>query len=192
MLQKPGVEVDYCPTIHGVKNWRAMAYHPGTQAFYIPLFPSCEAATFTEVERKEGGGGNGRIGGSKPHFHQLSPDKAGQFVAMDMRTGAILWRHPTELPMASAALTTGGGLAIVGGVDRYLYVHDAKTGNVLFQTRLPTAVQGFPITYAVRGKQYLAIPVGTGPASWIAVSTRLTQMKPPPATNGIFVFALPN
>jgi alcohol dehydrogenase (cytochrome c) len=191
MLQKLGVEVDYCPTIHGVKNWRAMAYHPDTKAFYIPLFPSCEAATYTEVERKEGGGGNGRIGGSKPHFHPVSPDQTGQFVAMDMKTGGILWRHPTQLPMASAALTTGGGLAIVGGVDRNLYVHDAKTGKVLFQTRLPTAVQGFPITYAVRGRQYIAVPVGTGPASWIGVSARITQTKAPPAMNAIFVFALP-
>src|SRR5262249_16407590 len=79
MLQKVGVEIDYCPTIHGVKNWRAMAYHPDTKAFYVPLFPSCEAATYTEVERKEGGGGNGRIGGSKPHFHPVSQDKTGQF-----------------------------------------------------------------------------------------------------------------
>jgi len=191
MLQKVGVEVDYCPTVHGVKNWRAMAYHPDTKAFYIPLFPSCETATFTEVEQKEGGGGNGRIGGSKQRFHPVSPDKAGQFVAMDMKTGSILWQHPTQLPMASAALTTGGGLVIVGGVDRNLYVHDAKTGKVVFQARLPTAVQGFPITYAVRGRQYLAVPVGTGPASWIGVSARITQTKAPPAVNAIFVFALP-
>jgi alcohol dehydrogenase (cytochrome c) len=191
MLQKVGVEIDYCPTIHGLKNWRAMAYNPGTQAFYIPLFTTCEKATYTEVERKEGGGGNGRISGSQQYTPQVTKGNIGQFIAMDMRTGAVLWEHRTRQPLASAALTTAGGLAIVGGADRNLYIHDAKTGKVLYQTRLPTAVQGFPITYAVKGRQYLAVPVGTGPASWIAIGARLTQTKPPPPINAIFVFALP-
>jgi alcohol dehydrogenase (cytochrome c) len=191
LLQKINAEIDYCPTIHGMKNWRAMAYHPATRAFYVPMFLSCEQATYTEVEQKEGGGGNGRISGSKQYIHPAAAGKTGQFLAMDV-TGKPLWRHETRLPMASAALTTGGGLAIVGDTDRYVYVHDAASGKILFQSRLPTAAQGFPITYAVKGKQYLAIPVGTGPASWIGIGARLTQTKAPPPINAIFVFALRN
>src|SRR5260221_13286627 len=68
--------------------------------------------------------------------------------------------------MIPAGLPTAGGLAIVGDWDRNLYVFDAANGKVLYQTRLPTSVQGFPVSYAVRGKQYLAIPVGTGGGSW--------------------------
>jgi alcohol dehydrogenase (cytochrome c) len=190
MLQEIGVELTYCPSIHGVKNWRAMAYHPGVRAFYIPMFLSCETATYTEVEMKEGGGGNGRISGSKQSFHPLSPGRTGQFLAMDL-SGRVIWRHQTRAPMASAALTTAGGLAIVGDADRYLYVHDAATGKILFQTRLPSAVQGFPITYAVNGTQYLAVPVGTGPASWIGLGARLNGTRPPPPINALFVFRLP-
>ena len=44
---------------------------------------------------------------------------------------------------------------------------------MLFRTRLPGSVQGFPITYAVGGRQYLAAPVGGG------------------RSNAVYVFALP-
>ena len=132
-----------------------MAYHPDTQAFYIPLNLSCEKGTFTEVPRVEGGGGSG--GGRRTNLmHPESPDGIGELLAMKARTGEILWRHRTRTPPNTSTLTTGGGLVVVGDFDRYLYVHDATTGAILFQTRLPTSVQGFPITYAVGGRQYLA------------------------------------
>ncbi|MGE3509427.1 MAG: PQQ-binding-like beta-propeller repeat protein [Vicinamibacterales bacterium] len=190
MLQQIGQQINYCPSVHGMKNWRAMAYHPAVQAFYVPMFLNCESASFPEVERKEGGGGNGRTSGAKQSAHPASQGKTGQFLAMDL-AGRVLWRHQTRAPMASAALTTAGGLAIVGDSDRFLYVHDARSGKVLYQTRLPSAVQGFPITYSAGGVQYLAVPVGTGPASWIGIGARLTQTKPPPPVNAIFVFRLP-
>ena len=69
--------------------------------------------------------------------------------------------------------------------QRYVYIHDVATGDILFQTRLPTSVLGFPITYAVSGKQYLAIPVGRDlPRDRIVDDEMETQ-------NGIYVFALP-
>ena len=54
-------------------------------------------------------------------------------------------------------LTTAGGLAFVGDDDRYFKASDVMTGKPLWQARLGTSVQGFPITYSVGGKQYLAI-----------------------------------
>jgi alcohol dehydrogenase (cytochrome c) len=57
--------------------------------------------------------------------------------------------------------------------DRHLYFHDASTGDVLFQTRLPASAEGYPITYAVDGRQYVAVPVGGN------------------RSNAIYVFALP-
>ncbi len=146
-----------------------------------------------DVKRVEGGGGSGTVRRTNL-MHPASPDGIGEFVAMHARTGTILWRHRTRTPPNTAALTTGGGLVIVGDFDRYLYVHDAATGKILFQTRLPTSVQGFPITYAVSGKQYLAVPVGTGGGQWVTTipAELLPEKPPPPSGNGIFVFALPN
>ncbi len=58
---------------------------------------------------------------------------------------------------------------------------------------MPTLVQGFPITYAVNGKQYIAVPVGTGGGSWTSsiVTDTIPEARIPQATNSIFVFALP-
>jgi alcohol dehydrogenase (cytochrome c) len=192
MIPKAGVELEFCPSSSGFKSLRAMAYHPDTQAFYIPLNLSCEKGTFSNVERVEGGGGAG--GGRRRNLmHPESPDGIGELLAMSARTGEILWRHRTRTPPNTAALTTGGGLVVVGDFDRYLYVHDAATGRILFQTRLSTSVQGFPITYAVTGKQYLAVPVGTGGGQWATtIPAELTpEKKIAQNANAIFVFALP-
>jgi len=66
---------------------------------------------------------------------------------------------------------------VVGDWDRNLYVHDAETGEMLFQTRLSSAIQGFPITYSVRGKQYLAIPVGMGSPRAVWATRILPEKK---------------
>ena len=192
MIQDIGEEIHWCPSTSGFKSWRAMSYNPDTEAFYVPLTLNCETGTFGPVEKREGGGGAGPVRRTN-HFHPRSPEHIGEFLAMSMRTGEVLWRHRTRTPMNTAALTTSGGIAVAGDWDRHLFVHDARTGDVLWQTRLPTAVQGFPITYEAGGKQYLAVPVGTGGASWNNLVPReLTpEKRHPPTGNGVFIFALP-
>jgi alcohol dehydrogenase (cytochrome c) len=185
-------DLSFCPSTSGFKSLRAMAYHPQTQAFYIPLNLTCEVGSFGAVPRVEGGGGSGR-GRRKNLIHPESPDGLGEFLAMSARTGRILWRHRTRTPPTSSALTTAGGLVIVGDWDRYLRAYDVATGKVLFETRLPTAVQGYPISYAVNGRQYIAVPVGTGGGEWMTTipAEVVPEKTPPPAGNALFVFALP-
>ncbi len=165
MIQDIGEEIYWCPSTSGFKSWRAMSYSPVTEAFYIPLTLNCETGIFGPVEKREGGGGVGPVRRTN-HFHPRSPEHIGELVAMSLRTGEVLWRHRTRTPINTAALTTDGGLAVAGDWDRHLYVYDARNGDILWQTRLPTSVQGFPISYAADSKQYLAVPVGTGGASW--------------------------
>ena len=187
-----GEPIYWCPSTSGFKSWRAMAYHPATEAFYIPIILNCETGVFGPVEMREGGGGAGPVRRTN-HFHPQSPDHLGEFLAMSIRTGEVLWRHRFRTPINSAALTTAGGLAVAGDWDRHLYVFDAADGEILWQTRLPTSVQGFPITYAVAGKQYLAVPTGTGGGSWTSqIPLQLTpEKRRPVGANGLFVFALP-
>ena len=192
MIQDIGEEIYWCPSTSGFKSWRAMSYSPVTEAFYIPLTLNCETGVFGPVERREGGGGVGPVRRTN-HFHPRSPEHIGELVAMSLRTGEVLWRHRTRTPINTAALTTDGGLAVAGDWDRQLYVYDARSGDILWQTRLPTSVQGFPISYAAGGRQYLAVPVGTGGASWNNLVPRdLTpEKRHPPTGNSIFVFSLP-
>ena len=192
-IPQAGVEIEFCPSSSGFKSLRAMAYHPDTQAFYIPLLLSCQKGTFgDDIKRVEGGGGSG--GARRTNLpHPESRDGIGELLAMSARDGTILWRHRTRTPPNTSALTTGGGLVIVGDFDRYLRAYDARSGKILFETRLSTSVQGFPITYAVDGRQYIAVPVGTGGGQWVTtVPADLTpEKKIAPGSNAIFVFALP-
>jgi alcohol dehydrogenase (cytochrome c) len=172
-----------------------MAYHPTTQALYVPLNLNCETAIFEQMERREGGGGVGPVRVQGYQFHPKSPDAMGELQAMDVRTGKSLWQQRRRAPYNTATLTTGGGLVFVGAWDRTVFAYDATTGTALWQSRLPTMANGFPITYAVDGKQYVAIGAGatiTG-SSWAnrVPNELLKEMKNPSAGNGIFVFALP-
>jgi len=187
-IPKLGVPVDFCPGFQGVRNWRATAYHPKTQALYIPITLGCQRSVFEKVEQKEGGGGYGLIGHKmlRGYPHPASPNHRGGFLAMNIRNGAILWHNPLATSPTSAALTTGGGLAILGDASRYLYIYDVTSGKLLFRARLPVPVQGFPITYTVGGKQYLGIPVGTG--CYIGEGTGSATATSP---NAMYVFTLP-
>ena len=176
MIPQAGVEIEVCPNLLGVRNWRATAYHPETQALYIPIHPTCVTGMYTELERTPGNQYYGDTGwlqrGST--VHPASGDYAGHLIAMDITSGELLWRHSMQTRPNAAALTTGGGLVVGADSDRNLYIHDVATGDVLFQTRFPASVQGFPVTYAVDGQQYLAVPVGGD------------------RSNAMYVFALPS
>jgi len=193
MIPELNKDVFWCPSTAGFKSWRAMSYHPGLETFFIPINLNCETAVFGPVDRVEGGGGTGPVRRTN-HFHPQSDGELGEFLAMSMRTGEVRWRRRFQMPINSAALTTGGGLAFAGSWDRQIYAFDAGTGDILWETRLPQSVQGFLTTFAVNGKQYLAVPTGVGGASWAGmIPTQLIPEKRRPlGGNGLFVFTLPD
>jgi len=96
-------------------------------------------------------------------------------------------------PSNTAALTTGGGVVFGGDWDRHMYAYDATTGKILWQTRLPTSAQGFPITYLAKRKQYVAMPAGIGGGSWstLLAPELAPEIRRPNSGNAMLVFALP-
>ena len=66
---------------------------------------------------------------------------------------------------------------------------DDKTGKVLWEKDLGSPVSGFPVTFAVGGKQYIAVTVG--PSLVASSGLRLTPELRPGNAPGVFVFALP-
>jgi alcohol dehydrogenase (cytochrome c) len=189
-----GVQVDMCPSTAGFKSWRAMAYSPQTNALYIPMSLSCEKAIFGRGPEKEvGRGGTGPVQ-RKDYKHPAAGGNLGEFQALDVRTGRTLWRHRTASPSNTAALATGGGVVFGGDWDRHMYAYDASTGRILWQTRLPTSAQGFPITYLANGKQYVAMPAGIGGGSWstLLVPELSPEIRRPNSGNALLVFALPS
>ena len=81
MIQEIGEEIYWCLSTSGFKSWRAMSYHPETEAFYIPMTLNCETGVFGPVEKREGGGGQGPVRRTN-HFNLQSSDRLGEFLAM--------------------------------------------------------------------------------------------------------------
>ncbi|MEX2468290.1 MAG: PQQ-binding-like beta-propeller repeat protein [Pseudohongiellaceae bacterium] len=192
MLPRIGEQLDFCPSTSGFKSWRAMAYSPETTALYIPLTLNCELATFGPVERVLGGGGVGPVRRVNYPHPEAGAD-LGELLAIDLPEGEVRWRYRSRAPVNTAALTTAGGLVFIGDWDRYVMALDAANGELLWRTRLATSAQGFPISYAVNGRQYIALPAATSGASWAAMLPRdmAPELRRPRNGNALYVFALP-
>lgn len=146
-----------CPGPIGGK-WGPMAYNHITNMAYIPVIENC-AEFFTEA--KEYQRGMPYLGGGI----NLSQDKIwGHVSAVDINTGKIVWQRIVKLPIISGILATAGGLIFTGSTERegYFFALDANTGSELWGFRLGSSIIGIPITYAIDGKQYIAVPAGGG------------------------------
>lgn len=59
-------------------------------------------------------------------------------------------------------MTTGGGLVFSGDMRGNIYAFDADNGSELWKFASGSGVRGGPVSYAVNGKQYIAVPTGLG------------------------------
>jgi quinoprotein glucose dehydrogenase len=93
----------------------------------------------------------------------------GSLWAVDVNTGAIVWRSTlgmtdgladpnTGRPNVGGPIATGGGLIFIGATDdKRLRAFDTRTGKELWSFMLPASLYGTPLTYRGRhGKQYVA------------------------------------
>jgi PQQ-dependent dehydrogenase (methanol/ethanol family) len=183
VFHKVGDQVFVCPTANGGKDFPAGAYSPLTHSMYFPLQNTC--GTITALADKPFTTTPYDI---RPK-NEITPgtDKVGTVQAINVETGRITWKHERRAGMMSL-VATGGGLIFGGDTNGHFMAFDQETGKVLWEVNLGSPVTGYPITYAVNGKQYVAVSTGNS-----LVSSGLNNLLPelhPSATSNIVVFAL--
>ena len=178
-----------CPGIYGGHNWQAVSYDPESHLMVIPLHQLCSDMIGRYVERKEGGGGYG--GNSRSYKMDNTNGKVGKLVTIDIKNMEKMWQYEQDAMFLTGSLTTSGGLTFIGDLDRKFMAFDTKTGKLLWDTTLGSALHGFPITYGVNGKQFIAVQTGLGVfrAMSSVVSPDIYQ---PEGGNAVYVFELQN
>lgn len=183
------------PASNGGSQWSPAAYSQRTHDFYVmgvnePSYYSTRQVTpykpGTPVVGQVMGGRLGFIMNGEENTIALS----GTLSAVNVDTGKIDWQYKSELPMVGGVLTTASDLVFSGELTGSLDAFDAKTGKKLWSFNLGVPVAAPPITYRVRGVQYVAVAAGGLSAnSWPRLMAKLGR---PIYGDVIAVFALPN
>ena len=109
-----------------------------------------------------------------------SDGKYGRLQAINLETGKTVWTERHRAPVTTGVLATAGGLVFAGSLDRMFSAYDASTGQPLWQTRLNDVPSSSPISYAVNGRQYVAMVVGPGGYQSTSYAVLVPELQNPP------------
>ena len=166
---KPGTEPSLegtlvWPSLQGATNWHSPAFSPATNLFYVAAREMGSRYFKREAEYEPG---KEFLGGGED---ELPADQnSGAVRALDVTTGRLAWEFPLHSPPWAGLLATAGGLVFGGTNEGNFFALDARSGRALWQFQTGGAVRANPISFAVDGRQHVAIAAG----------------------RAIFVFALP-
>jgi PQQ-dependent dehydrogenase (methanol/ethanol family) len=142
--------VKTAPAVRGATNWYSTAYNPETRLYYVMTVEDYS------IYRKSAEGGFGR------YFNPADPAQK-ILRAFDIETGRVAWQVdlPGDVQLNYAGvLSTAGGLVFFGESSGGFAAVDARTGKYLWHFETNAPMKGSPMTYAINGRQYVAIAAG--------------------------------
>lgn len=152
------------PGVGAAADWWSPTYSPQTELFYLAAGERGATYYKGEVDYRTA---NLYLGGG---YRSVDNDDSwGAVRALEATTGKLKWEFRLTRPPVGGLLSTAGGLVFGGTTEGNFFALDADTGKPLWDFQLGAPIKANPMSFAVDGKQY------------VAIAARL----------GLFVFALP-
>lgn len=162
-----GKPTNLWPASTGAHSWPPMAFSPVTKLAYIPAIhlgmtigDSADIRTWKAPQDRVSGG---TLAVSYPPRSAADPDQmTGELIAWDPVAQKKVWgiRQPT--PSNGGVMATGGNLVFQGTVDGLFRAYDAQTGKQLWSFDTGTPIIAPPVSYSVKGRQYVSVLTGLG------------------------------
>jgi alcohol dehydrogenase (cytochrome c) len=141
-----------CPNIAGGTNFWPVSYSRRTGDLYIPAYEGCGKVTVDTSAHVKG-----KFNGGAPGADGLITSSV---TMLDPVTGAIKKRAEFPYPNSSGMLSTAGGLVFTGMLDGTFLALDDQTLEEVWHFNVGTGFNAAPMTFAVNGKQFIAIASG--------------------------------
>jgi alcohol dehydrogenase (cytochrome c) len=152
------------PHVHGAINWAPPAYSPRTGLFYVAHWEhSGIVAVEGQFPRSVGINARQTTMGDatlEPFFNN-EDEARGVIRAYDPLTLKPVWEYVLGNITWGGTLSTAGNVVFGGGKDGHFVALDARSGRLLWKAALGGQVNAGAMTYAVEGRQYIAIAAGT-------------------------------
>jgi alcohol dehydrogenase (cytochrome c) len=147
-----------CPGFTGATNWYAPSYSELTHLFYFKALEDC--GTFFRKPQEFAEGQTYYSTGVK-HDPAENPQKI--LLAYDFNTETFAWKYPQVSTGYSngGTMTTAGGIVFFADDAHSFEAVDAQTGKPLWHFNTGQTISASPMSYAVNGKQYVAIAAGS-------------------------------
>jgi alcohol dehydrogenase (cytochrome c) len=147
-----------CPGINGATNWYSPSYNEMTHLFYFKALEECGLFFVNPQEFKEG-----QTFYSTGVKHTAGDKGQKILLAYDFQTDSFAWKYPQISTGYSSGgtMTTAGGLVFFGDDANSFEAVDAGTGKPLWHFNAGQSVDASPMSYAISGKQYVAIAAGS-------------------------------
>ncbi|MFZ0867539.1 MAG: PQQ-dependent dehydrogenase, methanol/ethanol family [Candidatus Sulfotelmatobacter sp.] len=147
-----------CPGFAGATNWFAPSYSESTHSVYFMALEACQTFFLKPQTFQEG----------RDYYStgvKRIPSETSQkvLVAFNLETNSIAWKYPQTSGGHSTAgtMATAGGLVFFGDNAGSFEAVDARSGKPLWHFNTGQDISASPMSYAIAGKQYVAIAAGS-------------------------------